>query len=309
MSAGRGSGDRHVLIVGCGYTGAVLAQRLCFGGQPVVGTTRSETQASVIRTRGAAALLLDASDLSPLARYRGRLKAVVHSIPPTMARDGSYADVTQPLLEMMADEPGLEAFVYISSTSVYGDQGGAVVTETTPCAPDSPRGEARLAIERQVLSSGLPAMVVRPAGIYGPGRSQLHRIAGRRYRLVGEGQALTNRIHVRDLATLLAAAIEVGEPGKTYLASDEEPATQQAVVDHIRASYPLPEPSRMPLAEARIRMSKDVLKMVTGSKRLDASWTLEALGVRLRYPNYRKGLAAVWQQDSAALRALAVETG
>lgn len=298
-----GPSDKAVLILGCGFTGAVLAQRLAFKGRPVVGTTRSDLQASVIRTRGAEPVLMDTSDLSPLNKHRGRFSAVVSMIPPRMSRDGTYEDAHGELLAFFADQP-VSAFVYVSSTSVYGDKAGEVVTEATPCTPDSPRGEARLAIERQVLESGLPGMVVRPSGIYGPGRSMLHRLAAGRYRLVGGGVAITNRIHVRDLAGIIEAAIARGEAGKVYLASDAAPTPSGEVARYAVETWGLPEPSDMPLAEAKVRLDANVYKMLTGSKRLDGSWTREALGVRLRYPSYREGLADVWRQQSAEIQAL-----
>ncbi len=294
--------DQSILVLGCGFTGLVLAQRLAFKGRPVFGTTRSEAQANVIRTRGAEPVLWDASDLGPLDKLRGRVGAVVSLVPPTMTADG-FDDPHARLLELFADQP-LAAFVYVSSTSVWGDHGGAVVTEATPADPDSPRGEARLAIERQILASGLPAMVVRPSGIYGPGRSQLHRIARGDYKLVGDGQAISNRVHVRDLVAILEAAIERGTPGSVYLATDQRPASQREVVDHIVSTYGLPAPPAMSLDEARVRLSKDAFRMITGSKRLDPTATLDALRVRLRYPDYQSGLAAIWQQEAAELRGL-----
>lgn len=292
-----------VLLLGCGYAGSMLAQHLAFAGRPVYGTTRSEEQASVIRTRGAEPVLLDATDLSPLDRFKGNIDAVVDLIPPDVARDGTWQDPTAALLERLSSW-GLRSFVYVSSTSVYGDHRGAVVDETTPCHPDGPRGVARLAIERQVLASELPASVVRVAGIYGPGRSQLHRMAARRYRLVAGGAAYTNRVHVLDLARLLEAAIDRGRPGSTYLASDLAPATQREVADHIARSYDMPAPPDLPIAEARVRMSKSVLAMITGSKRLDPSWTLAQLGVTLRWPDYASGLAELWRHEAPALRAV-----
>ena len=293
--------DKHVLILGCGYTGVALAQRLAFKGEPVVGTTRTEARASIIRTRGAHPIVWDGTNVEALAPWRGRIRAVVYSIPPEVAPDGSFTDRTLDLLEFFADQ-ALDAFVYISSTSTYGDFGGAVVDEDTPCNPDSPRGVARLIIETQVLA--LRGTVVRPAGIYGPGRSQLHRMAAGKYRLVAGGGAYTNRIHVTDLAAILEAAINRGRPGDVYLGSDLEPATQRAVVDHVVATYGLPEPLDMPLGEARIRLDKNVLAMVTGSKRLDPKKTLAALGVKLRFPSYREGLADVWRRQRSEIEAL-----
>jgi nucleoside-diphosphate-sugar epimerase len=258
----------------------------------------------VIRSRGAKPLLLDTTDLSALDRVRGRVEAVVSCIPPRRREDGSFEDRHQEILDRVASEH-LRAFVYVSSTSVYGDQGGATVTEQTPCTPDSPRGAARLRVEQTVLESGLPAMVVRPSGIYGPGRSQLHRIAAGRYRLVGEGAAVTNRIHVRDLTAILSAALKRGEPGQVYLASDAQPVSQREVADWIVQRWDLPAPVMMPMAEAKIRLGVDVFRMITASKRLDASRTLNALGVTLHHPDYRHGLEAIWRREGPAIQALA----
>lgn len=298
--------DDAICILGCGYTGAVIAQRLAFDGRPVMGTTRSQEQANVIRTRGAVPVIVDLPDLEPLKRHAGSVAGVICLVPPSMqGRGETYADWTGALLEFFATRSDIKAFVYVSSTSVYGDAGGEVVTERSECRPDSPRGRARREIEQQVAASTLPTLVVRPSGIYGPGRSQAHRLARRAYRLVGQGDALTNRIHVRDLASITIAALDRGHPGETYLASDQLPASQHEVVDFCMRSYGLPEPNRLSLAEARIRMTPNVFKMVTGSKRLDASWTLARLGVTLRFPTYKEGLAAIWHQEGDAISLLA----
>ena len=298
----RPADGRGVLIVGCGFTGCYLAQRLAFRGEPVFGTTRSQERSLVIASRGAEPILMDVSDCSAIDRFRGRIYGVVLSVPPRMERDGSYEDVTASLMRRF-ERWGLESLVYISSTSVYGDHGGALVMEHTECEPDSPRGRARLAIERQVLDSGLPAMVVRPSGIYGPGRSQLHRAARGHHRLVAGGESFTNRIHVHDLCQIIDHALHRGTPGATYLATDATPTAQREVSDYM-ADLGLPGPQEIPLEEARVRLDKNVLAMLMGSKRLDGSWTREQLGVTLRYPDYRSGLGAIWERESPEIKAL-----
>ena len=292
-----------MLLVGCGYTGLELAQRLTFKGVPIVGTTRSVERSGVIRTRGASSILLDMKDLSPLQKVRGRLRAIVHMAPPIKQEDGSYGDRTDALLEWACKEH-LERFIYVSSTSVYGDHGGAVVDEYSPCHPDSPRGKKRLEIENTVLSSELPSMIVRPAGIYGPGRSMLHRLAARKYRLVAGGHSYTNRIHVMDLAHLLEAALKQGEPGSIYLGSDASPTTQKELVTALMDDFGVPHPPEISADEAKIRMPIDVLKMVTGSKRLNSEWTRSALNVQLRYPDFRSGCRDIWLREKATIKSL-----
>lgn len=305
--------DRAVLLLGCGFTGKVVAQRLAFAGRPVVGTARTARDAAVIRTRGARGLVWDGQDMAPLKALRGRLAAIVSFVPPAFppprsaaARDGAFEDVHERVLELFANEP-MDRFVYVSSTSVYGDRAGGAVDEATEPTPDSPSGHARLAIERTVLSSGLPAVVVRPSGIYGPGRSLLHRMAAGRLRLIGQGEAVGNRVHVHDLATTLLRAVDRGEPGRVYVASDEDPAPRAQVAAFAVERFGLPAPTFVSDAEARVRLSPDAYKRLAASRRIDASATREALGVRLRYPSYREGLEAIWSQEGPGILAAAQE--
>lgn len=295
--------DRHVLILGCGFLGQVVAQRLAFRGLPVTGTTRTLEQVSVIRTRGAEALLFDGEDLTPIARAATRARAVVMCVPP-----GEDAALDRRLVEVLAAAP-IESAVYVSSTSVYGDKAGAVTVEGDALAPDSPKGRARVLAEEVWRGAPFPTAVLRPAGIYGPGRSLLHRMAAGKYRLVDGGRAVTNRIHVADLASLVVRALERPTPGATWLGADLAPAPQKDVVDWIAALTGWPPPPEMSLAEARVRMDKDTLGMFVQSKRLDPSATLAALGVALKYPSYREGLQDLWVRERKALEALRAGAG
>jgi nucleoside-diphosphate-sugar epimerase len=299
LSGGR---QKAVLILGCGYFGKMLAQKLAFAGRFVVGTVRRDVEVGVVRTRGAEPVLFDGADVSELERYRGRIDAVVQSIPPL------DPEAEASLVGRLA-EWGVTRGLYISSTSVYGDHGGAVVTEDSACSPDSPKGRARLEAERIWAAAPFTTAILRPSGIYGPGRSLLHRLAAGRYRLVGDGDALTNRIHVADLVNLADAALKSPEAGAVHLATDGHAASQREVVDWICARYPLAAPEAIPLAEARIRLDKDTLAMAVQSKRLDPARTLSSLGVALRYPDYKAGLEAIWLRERKQLEALARESG
>ena len=114
------------LIVGCGFTGKLLAQQLAFEGHAVYGSARSESGANVIRTRGAHAVVMEAPDFRPIDKMKGKVDSVVTMMPPKMERDGSYVDHTAALMSHVS-KWGLKAFVYVSSTSVYGDKEGAII--------------------------------------------------------------------------------------------------------------------------------------------------------------------------------------
>lgn len=293
-------GDRApLLILGCGFLGLVLAQKVSFKGVPVIGTARGEPHISVIKTRGATAVRFEGgasieADLSALDRIAGPVGKVVMSIPPEAELDAMLAE----RVKSWGLAPG--RVLYISSTSVYGDHDGAEVTETTPPQPATDKAKARLAAEATWQAIG--ASVIRPAGIYGPGRSLLHRIAAKKHRLIDGGLTITNRIHVADLATLCEAALT--KPPGVYLGSDLAPTTQVEVADWATAELGLPAATPMSMGEAKVRMDKDTLAMFSQSKRLNPAATLAKLGVTLRYPTYREGFRDVWMRDKAALMAL-----
>ncbi len=134
----------------------------------------------------------------------------------------------------IAAVPGLRWLGYFSSTAIYGDRGGAWVDEATPCAPSGETGRRRLAAEQTWLAlwreRGVPAHVFRLAGIYGPGRSALDRVgAGAARRIVKPGHVLS-RIHVDDIAAVLAASMARPRPGAIYNMCDDQPASGETSV-------------------------------------------------------------------------------
>jgi nucleoside-diphosphate-sugar epimerase len=292
LTAGK---PKAVLILGCGYLGKMVAQKLAFGGRFVVGTARRDPELQVIRTRGAEAVFFDGADLSGLERYRGRIEAVIQAIPP------SAESPEGPLIAQL-HAWGATRAVYVSSTAVYGDRHGEVVTEASPIAPDSPRAQLRQAAEEAWLGGPIPASVVRPAGIYGPTRSMLHRLAARTHRLIeGTESTPTNRIHVSDLVAIVVGALGA-RPGQVFLGADGVPAPTAEVAAWCVAEFGLPGPTTIPLAEARVRMDRDTLAMFTHGKRIDPAQTLATLGVRLQFPDYKAGLRSIWLREQVALR-------
>jgi nucleoside-diphosphate-sugar epimerase len=295
-----GPGATGVLILGCGFLGQVLAQRLTFKGIPVIGTARGEPQLGIIRTRGAQPLPLGgdagsaAMAVAALDKLTPKIDRVVMSIPPEAGLDLALAEK----VAAWGVAPGRT--LYVSSTSVYGDRDGADTDEATPVNPQTPKAEGRVEAERIWRAVG--ASVIRPAGIYGPGRSLLHRIAMGKYRQVGDGKAIVNRIHVTDLAALCEKALT--GPQGIWLGADLAPSPHSEVIAWSCETFGLPVPPTMSLAEARVRMDRDTLAMFSQSKRLRAEHTLATLGVKLRYPSFREGFRDVWMRDKAQLEAL-----
>ena len=184
---------------------------------------------------------------------------------------------------------------YLSTIGVYGDQGGAWIDETTPATPKSARSRDRLAVETAWLAlgaeTGKAVQVFRLSGIYGPGRNPIVKLReGRTQRIVKAGQVF-NRIHVDDIAATLAASIEHPRAGAVYNVTDDEPAPPQTVTEHAAALTGLPLPPEIDFETADL--SPMARSFYGENKRVRNRLIREELGVRLTYPTYREGLAAL----------------
>lgn len=186
------------------------------------------------------------------------------------------------------------AVLYLSTVGVYGDHQGGWVTETTPPRPTSARSHWRLAAEKAWLA--LPAstaevQVLRLAGIYGPHRSAVDNLrAGTAKRIIKPGQVF-NRIHVDDIGETLLAALARGHAGAIWNVADDEPAPPQDVVAYAAQCLGMPPPPEIPFENARL--SPMALSFYGETKRISNRAIREKLGVQLRYPTYREGIAAL----------------
>jgi len=165
----------------------------------------------------------------------------------------------------------------------------------TPLTPATDRGRARVTAEAawQVLAkaSGLPLHVFRLAGIYGPGRGPFEKVRdGSARRIIKPGQVFS-RIHVDDIATTLAASIARPNPGAIYNVCDDDPAPPEDVLAHAAALLGLPPPPAVAYDAAR--MTPMARSFYAESKRVRNDRIKSELGVVLRYPDYRSGLAAL----------------
>lgn len=284
-----------LLSLGHGYSAAALARQVLPLGWRVIGTVRSPGRAREVEATGVEALLWPGTDLAPA------LAAATHLLVSVAPGPGGDPVLSAQGPAIAAAAPHLAWAGYLSTTGVYGDHGGGWVDETTPLAPSTARGVARVAAEADwralAATSGLPLHIFRLAGIYGPGRGPFRKVrAGTARQIVKPGQVFS-RIHVDDIAQVLLASIRHPEPGAVYNVCDDDPAPPEAVLAHAAALLGLPPPPEVAFAEAE--MTDMARSFYAESKRVHNERIKRALGVRLLYPDYRAGLAAV----------LAAETG
>ena len=302
---------RRIAIVGAGYTGKRLAEQAVGRGWEVVGTTRSEETLAELEAIGATGRRWDVleDEADELADDFAGADAVVYSIP-TLYRDYEPGDGERPRhvgpVERTLDaaiEAGAGRFVYLSSTSVYGDQQGAWVDEETPTNPTSPMGKMRRDIEEYVLGRGgeIPVNVARLVGIYGPGRTMLEYLDSGRYKLVDGGTKPSNRIHVDDIVASLVAMVERGPTGaRLYNVSDGHPKQVAVIVDWLVEHCGIERPPEITLEEYRKMRGENAAARWSNTYRVANDRLLEELEVTLKYRDVFEGYRAILGVDDVA---------
>ncbi len=276
----------HLLCFGFGYSARVLAVRLGDGFWRVTGTSRNPESPDCLR--------FDRDHPLAPAAFAGVSHILVSIAPDAPGDPGG-----DPALDRHGDDiariPGLAWLGYLSTTGVYGDRAGGWVDERSELRPSGPRGRRRVAAEAGWLDlwrrRGVPVHIFRLAAIYGPGRSPFDALrAGTARRIDKPGQVFS-RIHVEDLASVLVASIARPRPGAIYNVCDDEPAAPEAVVAHAASLLGLPPPPLVPFEQAAL--SPMARSFYDDNKRVSNALIKAELGVALRYPNYRAGLAAI----------------
>ena len=271
-----------LLSLGHGYSAQALVPGVLARGGRVIGTTRSPEKAEAFRAAGVEPLIWPGD----LAAALAQATHLLCSAAPDAMGDPFLAVAREAIAGARAGWVG-----YLSTTGVYGDHRGAWVNEDTPVAPGSARAVQRVLAERQWQSTGLPVHVFRLAGIYGPGRGPFEKVRdGTARRILKPGQVFS-RIHVADIAQVLLASMDRPDPGTVYNVCDDDPAPPEDVLSYAAHLLGLPEPPGVPYDEAE--MTPMARSFYAESKRVRNGRIKQALGVVLRYPTYREGLAAI----------------
>ncbi|MET0569466.1 MAG: SDR family oxidoreductase [Hyphomicrobiaceae bacterium] len=279
----------HLLCFGLGYSAGYLAERLRAEGWTISGTVRTPEAAARALAKGY--VPVDIAD--SFARLLDVLPAVTHllvSAPPDRDGDPLLLRHAAPIVSA----PNLTWIGYLSTVGVYGDRNGAWVDETTAPAPQTDRSRRRLEAEDAWLALGrsraIRVEIFRLPGIYGPGRSAIDNLrAGTVRRIVKPGHVF-NRIHVVDIANVLAAAITSGTHNDIYNVVDDEPASSEDVLLYAAALLGVAPPSPIPIASIESPMTRS---FYSECRRVSNKRIKNDLGVTLVYPTFREGLQAI----------------
>lgn len=271
------------LIIGCGYIGLPLALHLKGQGHEITGWVRSTSSASSLADRHFRRIIVGSvADDDTWNTVKDDYDLVVHCASSGRGGVEAYEEVFLGGVRMMNTCQPRARQLFVSSTSVYGQTQGEVVTEESPAEPVTATGRILREAERVALASG--TIVVRSSGIYGPNRGVLlDRFRKGEAVIEGDGTRWINQIHQRDLIAALAHLIESGAPGEIYNATDDMPVTYFEFYAWCSEFLRKPMPPHGPVNENRKRGLTN--KRVSNAK-------LRATGWQPKYPSFREGLAA-----------------
>ncbi len=291
---------QRILIVGCGDVGLRVAGLLPDNVKRLALTSSPE-RIPELRAQGLTPLLGNLDHAASLYRLAGLATRVVHLAPPPNGQPQWREDPrTRTLLRVLRlrGASGLpQSVVYGSTSGVYGDCQGAIVSEVRSVKPDSPRAQRRVHAESQLRffgsSTGVAVHVLRIPGIYAPDReggTPRGRLLKGTPVLCAEDDVYTNHIHADDLGRACLAALWRGKPQRVTNVSDDTDLKMGDYFDLAADLYQLPRPPRLARGEVATRLPAMQLSFMSESRRLDNHRLKQELRLVLRYPTVLEGL-------------------
>jgi len=283
---------RRLLVVGFGD----IAQRmvpLLAGRWRVYALARDPRRFPLLRALGVTPVRGDLDRPETLAPLAGLAHDIAHLAPPP--ERGARDTRTAHLIAALAKGGSLpQHFVYISTSGVYGDCGGALVAETRPLRPQTERARRRADAERQLRvwgrRSGVRVSILRVPGIYAADRLPLARLTRGTPALNADEDVYVNHVHAEDLARIVVAALQRGAPGRMYNAADDAPIRMGDYFDLVAERFGLPRPPRVSRAAADRLIAPNLRSFMSESRRLVNHRLKQELRIRLRFPTVREGL-------------------
>jgi NAD dependent epimerase/dehydratase family enzyme len=282
-----GSVMNHILFFGFGFSAEALSRILPKSEWTITGTSRTPRGAEAIQKLGFNGVVFD-----ELKSIPADVTHIVTSVPPDADGDPVLRKFGQ---ELQTRATHFQWLAYLSTTGVYGDHEGAWVNEDTPLTPNTERGHRRLSAEKAWMRlhyyNALPVHIFRLAGIYGPGRNALESLKdGSAKRVIRQGQ-IFSRIHVDDIAGILAASMSKPNHGRAYNVADNEPCPPQDVISYGAELLEITPPPEIPFEQAEL--SPMARSFYMDSKRVSNDRVKEELGYQFLYPDYKTGLKSL----------------
>jgi nucleoside-diphosphate-sugar epimerase len=283
----------RVLIVGCGYVGVPLGAELVRLGHEVFGLRRNSEAESELKTAGIQPLIGDVTKPDELKKLPRDFDWVVNCVAAGGNAENYrevYLQGTRNLLDWLAPNPP-KKFVYTSSTSVYAQNDGSQVKESSPTEPLAETSKILVETEKVLLAAvaerQFPAVILRVAGIYGPDRGHwFKQFMKDAAHIEGNSSRCLNMIHRDDLAGCLIAALKNGRAGEIYNAVDDEPVSQLHFFQWLAQAVDKPLPPSEP------ENPDDNRKRGVTNKRVSNRKLKMELGHRFKYPTFRQGYSA-----------------
>ena len=284
--------ETPICIAGCGYIGKQLAEQLLRKQNPVSGIVHSTgSQAECLKKQFPCELIdldgpLESIDLSG--------QRLIYLAPPP--RSGRTDTRMRNFLNAINDNAP-DRFVLISTTGVYGDCKGNWIDETTPLNPAADRAhrraDAEQAVQQYCQRKNIPLVILRVAGIYGPGKIPVARIKSGQAIVNQEDSPFTNRIHAHDLVDICATALRKQNISGIYNVTDGHPSTMYEYFNGVASALKLAKPPAISLEQAQQQLSEGMLSYMAESRRIKNEKLLKDFELALHYPTLEEGLKKI----------------
>jgi nucleoside-diphosphate-sugar epimerase len=249
----------------------------------------------VLQRRGIVPLLGNLDEAASLRRLAGVATHVVHMAPPPL--QGNTDPRTRALIQALVLRSPPTAWVYGSTSGVYGDCGGAWIDETRRLNPVTERAQRRVDAERWLQAFGKRAgtrvSVLRIPGIYAldrEGGTPKERLQRGTPVLQAADDVYTNHVHADDLARATVLSVWRGRALRVVHISDDSDMLMGDYMDWAADLWQLPRPPRVSRAQAQTALPAMTLSFMGESRRMDNQRLKTELRLKLRYPTVREGL-------------------
>ncbi len=286
--------ETPLVIFGCGWIGGRVARAALAAGRRVRVCARNVSRLEPLRELGAEVAHIDAAKPRTLGPALSGLvrPTVLHSLPPIteLAGGGAMARAAE-----AANQAAARCYIYLSSAGLYGDKpSDEWIDEDTPVAHDDP-SMTPYSLEESALEtagySGLHAVTLRLAAVYGPGRGVRARLRKGDYKLIDDGKHYISRIHIDDLVRIIFAAEERAPQGSLLMVGDDTPTTQREVAEWLCKRLGMPMPPSVPMYAPGAKRTQH------RGRRIRNDRMKQTLDIKLLYPSYIEGELAIEAEE------------